>query len=493
MTGQNRLINKYSINVNALRNAQNAMSREFKTVLTLTLLHVPFGILFYRSSLLGIINCLAAFFLGLYWALNKRQKLEYVACVAAYLVGVEVLWRMAGVPIFWEFGKYGSALIMIVALIKRGHYKIPSLPLLFFASLIPSCILTLISYDMDDAKAKLSFNMSGPFCLFVSCWFFSYIKLNQLQLRRVFLSLIIPIVTVACATLLFTIANPDIEFNTESNAATSGGFGPNQVSSILGLGVFVSVTCFILFKNNSKYAFYFGAVSLLLAAQSIMTFSRGGIYAAVGALLIVGFFQFQNLFKALKRIIPVVLLGISFLLFIFPVLNNYTGGKLQERFEETDSTNRGEIAESDYQIFLDNPVLGVGVGAANEYRAKILNYRAGSHTEFARLVSEHGSLGIFSIFLFLLMSLLNLKKQKSSLGRALIGGTFAWCTLFMLNAGMRVAAPSFIFGLTFISLVSTVQFNSKKLRFINTIKRRRTAKDETESVLQNDNIEVSVK
>jgi hypothetical protein len=45
-----------------------------------------------------------------------------------------------------------------------------------------------------------------------------------------------PAVSIAALALFGILTNPDITFNTESNFATSGGFGPNQVSSMLGLG-----------------------------------------------------------------------------------------------------------------------------------------------------------------------------------------------------------------------------------------------------------------
>ena len=102
---------------------------KFKLPLLLTILHIPLGILLYSSSLLAFIHPAIVFFLGLYYAFRKNEKIEKVVYVVAYLMGCEVLWRMAKSPIFWEFGKYGSAAIMISALLVRGHKKIPTFPL----------------------------------------------------------------------------------------------------------------------------------------------------------------------------------------------------------------------------------------------------------------------------------------------------------------------------------------------------------------------------
>ena len=291
MTGHNRLINRYGANFDSLQVVQKKMSREFRILLLATLLHIPLGLLFYKSARLGVVSAIAAFSVGMYFALNKHYKIEYVAYVVVYIVGAEVLWRMASVPVFWEFGKYATVAVMTAALVRRGLYKIPTLPLVYFALLLPSVILTFSYFDLPEARDTLSFNLSGPLCLFVSCWFFSYIKLNQIQLRRLFLVLLVPAITVACAALIFTVTAEEIVFNTESNAATSGGFGPNQVSSLLGLGVFAAAACYVLFKNNSKYKLYLAGSIILLASQSIMTFSRGGIYNAIGGITVLALFQ----------------------------------------------------------------------------------------------------------------------------------------------------------------------------------------------------------
>lgn len=452
MIQSNRLMNRHVANVRPAPDARSNAAREFKLLVLGTLLHVPLGILFYKSSLLGLLSAFVVFAYGMKFALQKQYKLEYVAYVVAYLVGVEVLWRMAGVPVFWEFGKYASSAIMAVALLKRKLTKKPALPLLYFVMLLPALLVTITVFDAVKARGVISFVFSGPLCLFVSCWFFSHLRLNQIQLRRMFLIMIVPIITIACAALLFTVTAENIEFNTESNAATSGGFGPNQVSSVLGLGVFAATTCFILFNNNSKYKLYLIAAMLLMAAQSVMTFSRGGMYNALGALIVVGFFQTQNLVKALKQILPIILLGALFVLLLFPVLNNFTGGKLLERFEEVDTTNRGTLVEADYQVFLENP-LGVGVGLSDLYRVKFSEIGAASHTEFSRILSEHGFFGVIALLCLFAMSVLNLKKQNSSLGRALVGGVVVWSILFMFNAGMRLAAPAIIWAISFVTII----------------------------------------
>lgn len=430
-------------------------SRERKITMLIAFAHLPLGVLLYNVGPLAILHPVAIFLLGLYWAVKERYSLNRVALAAGYIIGAEVLWRMAHVPIPWEFGKYGSAAIMIIALLTRLRLNIPKLPLVYLFALIPACIITLTAYYPEEARwSRLIFGMSGPVFLAISCWFFSHVRINVPQLRRLFLAIIIPLLSVGCVTLFYTVTVENLDFDTESNLATSGGFGPNQVSAMLGLGLFLTLGCIILFKNSSRGKALLGTIAVFFAAQSMMTFSRGGIYAAVGAGIVLILFHFHNLADGIKRLLPILVLVALFVLFVFPFINNFTGGKLLERFEDEGTTKRVDIIESDVQIFLENPVFGLGVGFSSNYRKRFLQYTAASHTEFSRMLSEHGSLGILAIACLIAMTVLNVLRQRSILGRALIAGVSVWSILFMFNAGMRMGAPSFIWGMAFLTLVN---------------------------------------
>jgi len=107
-------------------------------------------------------------------------------------------------------------------------------------------------------------------------------------------------------------------------------------------------------------------------------------------------------------------------------------------------------------IFYDNPMFGVGLGLAYDYRERYLGYKAMTHTEFSRLLSEHGVFGAVALLSLIGMSLVNLKRQPSNVGRALVIGASAWSVMYMLNAGMRLGAPAFIWSLTFVTLASSL-------------------------------------
>jgi O-antigen ligase len=437
------------------RSVSRSVPNSLKFPLFLILLHLPLGLLLYNAGWAAVIHPAAVLFIGMRRALLVEEKLARVALIPAYIVGAEILWRMANVPIFWEFGKYAAGLIMITALIRRRFWKMPAFPVFYFVLLLPAALIVFIENRLNVVQNLVSFNLSGPFLLAVSCWFFSHLQMSRSEARKLFLALIIPLISVAVVTLFYTVTAPEIEFTGESNFATSGGFGPNQVSSMLGLGAFLCFASFLLFKNSFDYSIFFGAAALLFSAQSVLTFSRGGIYNAVGAILLIIVFQLRSLSQSFRRLLPITILVGLFLVVIFPFLNNFTGGALLERFEDSETTGRFEIVEADMQVFLENPILGVGLGGADVARQKFLNSKeAISHTEFSRLLSEHGSLGVFALGTIALMIIFNFRKQKSSFGKAFVAGVFAWSSLFMLGAAMRLAAPSFILGMIYLTIIN---------------------------------------
>ncbi|MCE7962958.1 MAG: hypothetical protein DYH05_10740 [Acidobacteria bacterium ACB1] len=143
-----------------------------------------------------------------------------------------------------------------------------------------------------------------------------------------------------------------------------------------------------------------------------------------------------------------------FFVLVFPYLNDFTGGGLQARFEDTQTTHRAEIVESDVDIFLEHPIFGVGVGSAYSERQEFLGFKAASHTEFSRLISEHGMFGLIAIFCLIAIVVTRFRRSRSRLGRAFVVGAAAWAALFMLNTGMRLAAPAAVFGMISITIAT---------------------------------------
>jgi O-antigen ligase len=416
--------------------------------------HIPLALLMDRSSAIGSLHALATVGVGLWWAIRARRPMERVAYVGAYITGAEVLWRMSEAGVFWEMGKYATTAIFLVTIIRSGNWKAPGLPLLYFALLLPSVAVTLMKEGPVDAKLLISGNMSGPLALMMSAWFFSRVTLSTKQLRTLFVAVIGPTIGVATIAASSTISTSDIAFGNESNFVTSGGFGPNQVSAALALGALLALLCALTDKGKWTFRALMLFVTLWLATQSALTFSRGGLYTAAGG-AVLGILYLSR--EARARIKIVVIAALLFLVVsyvVLPRLDAFTGGALSARFENTNSTGRNTIAQADLQIWAENPVFGVGPGESKMEHAQYYR-RIATHTEYTRLLAEHGLFGIAAGLLLFIMAAQRfgyIGRMRDVKAKAMIAPMAVWALLYMVDKAMRLVAPSFAFGLCFVTL-----------------------------------------
>jgi hypothetical protein len=128
-------------------------------------------------------------------------------------------------------------------------------------------------------------------------------------------------------------------------------------------------------------------------------------------------------------------------------LVRFTGGKIRERFADTGATGRDRIAVEDFQIWKRNVVLGVGVGLSSFERTEALGQRVAAHTEYTRLIAEHGLLGLAAGLMLFLMASRPIFRWPAGFTKAAIiaGVTVALASL--AASGMRTAAPGLLIGL----------------------------------------------
>jgi len=424
---------------------------KFGAVVLFLAAHVILGPLMKLSSTVGTVHALATAFVGIFLVLTTRQ-ITTVACVGAYIAGAEVLWRISKAQVFWEFGKYSTSLIFLLAIVRFAKMKHTAIPIAFFLLLIPSAVLTCIGLDLADAKERISFNLSGPFSLAVCACFFIGLRLTQEQHLRLLTTMIGPLIGLSSLVLYCTATATTLEFAGNArgvNMTTSGGFGPNQVSAMLGLG---TVLAFLIAVNETSTlklkCLMFGSM-LLFATQSALTFSRTGIYLAGGAIVLAAFYLWRDRQMRFKLGLLFACSILLATLFVIPFLNNFTEGVLSERFKDTDPTGRDLILKADLYTFLHHPVFGVGIGMAATYRRLFFSRAIEAHTEFSRLLAEHGVFGLVALVLLLWMAWTALRQAQTPGAKAIVATAIGWSFLFMATSGMRLVAPSFLFGLAF--------------------------------------------
>ncbi|MCH9647223.1 MAG: O-antigen ligase family protein [Deltaproteobacteria bacterium] len=418
-------------------------------VLAFLAAHIPLAVAIRASSLISTGHALATFGLGLFFAMKDRNP-NRVIPVMGYIVGAEILWRGTGAKILWESGKYSICLMAMILIFRFSlHKRIPRTPVIYFALLLPS-IAVMPGID----RQLIAKNLSGPFALAVCVALFSCLRLSQSVFRNLCFALVAPILGLAAISTFSTFSAADLHF-TGSTKITSAGIGPNQVSAALGLGAVFAL--FYAFIERQRKLLYWSLliVALWLLGQSVLTFSRGGLANCLGALAVGGFFLLGDRRSRGGAVIRGALAGAVGLYLLFPALDAMTGGNLGKRFSDPSLTGRDRIIQGDLLAFRENPILGVGPGYAAEYH-EIFFRLSSAHTEYTRMLAEHGSLGLLSLLLLLGMSVKFLAKKAPPLTRAFRATMIAWALLYLFHSATRLAAPSFTFGLATALMLAEV-------------------------------------
>jgi len=272
------------------------MKKEDLLYLNLILFHVGIGFLVYIFPFVSKIYGYAILFVGLWYVIKKQNKNNEVLIVAAYIVGSEVFLRMTGGNPIYEFSKYGVIIFILIGMYYSGFSK-GAIPYWFFLLLlVPSVVLSAFVLNTDtNIKNTIAFNISGPVCLGISSLYTYRRKILLTQMNAILLSMGLPIISCVVYLIFFTPSVQDVVTSTQSNFETSGGFGPNQVATILGLGMFIFFSR-IIFDSKTKLSLFINIIiAITIAYRGVITFSRGGmITGVVMIVLLIGFLYFTK-------------------------------------------------------------------------------------------------------------------------------------------------------------------------------------------------------
>ena len=374
------------------------------------------------------------------------------AYAAAYIAGCEVIWRMKKAELPWEMGKYATILILVMAIMRAGKLRRSFLPAAYFICLLPSCVIVLGVLPPDEIRDQLTFNLLGPLALAVCAIFFATVPLTVQELRNTLICLIGPGFGIALLALESLQASAYVTFGDVSNATASGGYGPNQVSAVLGLAI-LSILCYLMLGSPSKImtGFLFLLV-LFLLRQVILTFSRGGLYMALGGAAAGCFFLVRDRKQRTRVLIGGAVLSLVFFALLLPRIEKMTRGAVSERFGSVETTGRWELIEAGFDTFFHNPVLGLGPGGGDKNRLRY--FRVGTaHTEWTRMLAEHGTLGMISAVCLIAMAWQNIRRAPTPREKAIAAAFAMYCFLHLSVDATRLAAPSFAFGLATVTIL----------------------------------------
>lgn len=426
----------------------------------LIFLHFVIGVLVYLFPFSAKIYAILVFGGGLLYILKTKNKNNEALFISAYIVGAEVFFRMTKGSFNYEFAKYTVILFLLIGLFYRGFSRAAFIYWIFLLLLIPGVFLSFFTLDMDTQIRKaIMFNISGSLCLGVSSIYCLNNKVSFEQIQSLLLSMGLPVVTTAVYLFLYTPNVKDIITGTSSNFETSGGFGPNQVSTILGLGIFVFFNQIVFGSKNKFYLILNVVITFIISYRALVTFSRGGVITALAMILgtiLILFFKLDGKgkmkFNGLLILVGVLVLSVwSYSLIQTNGLlgNRYANQDAAGRVKKSQLTGREDLIESEYKMFLENPVFGIGVGKSKETRMEMTGKVAASHSEISRLLSEHGAFGILALLILLITPFINYIDNKHHFYMLAF---FTFWILTINHAAMRTATPGFIYGLCLLKV-----------------------------------------
>lgn len=419
-------------------------------ILFLFILQAVLALVIRQVNTVSTLHAYATIAAGLFFLVTDKEPDRLIYWMG-YVAGAELLWRGTGANVFWEMGKYGIILISALGCLKKfGKYPFSYSLAPYFLMLAPAIFL-MPSFNRET----VAFALAGPFAIVAASMFFSRLEISTAQLKNLLLTILASVLTFSILALVGLIDAEVIEFNSASNLFASANTGPNQVSSVLSLGAFAAFIYAFLEKDQKFLRFLVTALGIGLLVQITLTFSRGGLYTLAGAVAMGGVFFIRDQ-KARRSYILIVLA--SFLVFyflLFPALEQWTSGALGARLRDTEPTGRIEIIQSDLEVFMENPVFGIGLGQSNLEHARYFRV-SNAHTEYSRMLAEHGIFGLISLLILFIVLGLKFLRKNEPVAKAVIVACLTWGLLFMAHSATRLVAPSFLIGLSFAHFQLTI-------------------------------------
>ncbi len=448
---------------------------ENKFPLTLIILHLVLGVLSSFSAIFFIVYFYFFIFSSIPYVVRFRNINSYLSVFLVYIISFEMLARMSKTSPYipYEVGKYIMFLGLILGIIVENRRGIVGYLMLL-------CLIPAFFFDMSGQVQfkDYIFNGIGPINICLAIIYFYKHKFSEEGFKILLRFITYPILSVLGYILIKTPDLSEMEFSLGANVSTTGGFGSNQVATVLGLTMFL---IFIFWVNRWKYSgnrmIDMGLICLF-AFQGLLSFSRGGMVGgALGILIFVMVIQLSGRVKKkykLPNLGKYVIIGSFALVLIFLLANWITDGYLLLRYQgETVGTLAGvkeknlnalttgrlEIFLEDTALFLEYPATGVGVAASKYLRDTSRGTVA--HVELGRLLSDHGILGLLNFLLLLFLAFNLFFINKHPVYKAIVIGFYVIGVYSTFHSATRTVISPLLIGL---SLVWVIELKNQKAR-----------------------------
>ncbi len=427
-----------------LAKESGAFPYSFIVTVLLMLGHVALGLIMHLSEAVATAHGFGVGLVALLIVFKSRST-DGMLAVMGYAISSTVIWRVTSAQVFWFFPEYLSFLILLI-----GMRRIPAVRpgmragFVFLLLLLPSALLTVVNAEFGLARQQIAYALVPHAVSVLGIYHFSRIDLDKRSLLILLFWSTLPILASwsISANNVFLVG---VNYGRSSNFFASGGAAPNQVSLLFSFGAIALISSVMLARLPARIRLTFLITAVALVVQSIMTFSRGGVYNLLGFFCLAIPFSLADKKRRIQFTIIAALILYPFMTYVLPALDVFTKGALEERYEREGETGRDVLAEQDIAMFLENPILGVGPGMGRELRSLGHVQGINAHTEYTRLLGEHGLLGLAALIVlgYLLMQIF--RKARYNWQRGIVAGLIGWSLAMFLHAGTRVTTFAIFF------------------------------------------------
>jgi hypothetical protein len=383
-------------------------------------------------------------------SLLQKKKPAFFFMLFSYLISFELLDRMAKTSPFipQELGKYFLVIMGFLGLLAVG---------VRYANGILMALLVTPAVFYDFSGIRPSYDIINtylaPLAVGLGVAFAYRLSITFLQLNSILKFSWWAILASLVFTFIKTPDFDDIQFSLSANFQTTAGHSSNQVSTVLGLGMFLSFYSVFKRMNFSGNRIIDILILFGFTFQGLLSFSRGGmVVGVVGIVMLLFASESNDSGKIRSKSITIGILALTALYGAFEFANNITGGNLLLRYQgETAGTMLGTkeitvdrfvtgrlgIFEQDINLWKQYIVSGVGAGASRFLRdSQVVGVAA--HVELSRLLADHGLLGLlYAVFFFIRLPLNIIQTKDNSKHKIILLALMTIAILSTFHAAMR--------------------------------------------------------
>lgn len=409
------------------------------------------------------------FLLLLLFALSpKKEQLALLPYLLFSLLPIELIGRMSGASplVPWELGKYAMIGLMVYILTIIPARRRWWLGTLLMLLMLPAMVITVTA--SADYFPKIVFNGFGMIALALGLVVFSNLSLTQEGIKRL---LQFGVAGVAMAFVYVALNSPlphEVVYDLKSNFSISGGFNPNQVSTILSTGFAMALSPWLMTQRSHLTSFFVGVVFLFWA---LLTFARGGVAAGLLVLVLIGILlpRVSLLKLRLAYRVPYLFAIGSITASLFLAANAVSEGMLLKRYQgereeilsgkmekslDTYVSFRYSIVKSDIKMFVDHFPWGAGLGQSASKRLSYgLTENFSAHTEATRMLAEQGLPGLLMMLIFLGAPVwLFVQNRGNPQAQMFILFCFGLAVLHSSHSAMRTIVTPLFYSLAFLQI-----------------------------------------